>query len=181
MNFWTKNMNFWTRFTEFFKPEPCRSIRVDLVHLVNSFPSNVQLQIRLRYNRQRTFQNFICRQERQRAHDLLEFWLYRLIHHKKEFQTLKCTNRQISSNCELYTILPEDRPGLVCQRRSEVVDFSGVLEAILKRLEIVVYLSTCLVDKSNLVRYWPQARAARKLFQYITDFLMDSLRRRPRA
>ena len=70
----------------------------------------------------------------------------------------------------------QERPELVCQRMSEEVDFSGVLEAILKRLEIVVYLSTYLVDKSNLVRYCPQARAARKLFQYESHFSDGFLR-----
>ena len=33
---------------------------------------------------------------------------------------------------------------------SEVVDFSGVFKAILKRSEMIVYLSTCPVDKSFL-------------------------------
>ena len=56
-------------------------------------------------------------------------------------------------------------PELVCLRRSEVVYVSGILEAILKWLKIVVYLSSCLVDKSKLVRYSPQARAARKNVQ----------------
>ena len=64
----------------------------------------------------------------------------------------------------------QGRPELVCQRRSEEVDFSGVLEAILTRLEIVVYLSTCLVDNSNLVRPCPQARAARKRFEDAETF-----------
>ena len=59
-------------------------------------------------------------------------------------------------------------PELVCQRRSEVVAFSGVLEAILKRLKLVVYLSSCLVDKSKLVRYCPEARAASNCFSIYT-------------
>ena len=72
----------------------------------------------------------------------------------------------------------QEGPELVCQRWSEVVDFSGVLEAILKRLEIVVYLSTCPVDKSKLVRYCPQARAAGKMYQYITHFSYGFLKKK---
>ena len=63
----------------------------------------------------------------------------------------------------------QERPELVCQRMSEEVDFSGVLEAILNRLEIVVYLSSCLVVKSKLVRYCPQARAQRGISSIRTE------------
>ena len=47
----------------------------------------------------------------------------------------------------------QERPELVCQRRSEVVDFSGVLEAILKRLKIV--------DTDPISRNGSEARRSR--------------------
>lgn len=58
-------------------------------------------------------------------------------------------------------------PELVCLRRSEVVYVSGILEAILKWLKIVAYLSTCPADTSKLVRYCAQEHAARKISQCI--------------
>ena len=69
----------------------------------------------------------------------------------------------------------QDRPEPVCQRRSEVVDFSGVLEAILKRLEIVVYLSSRQVKFGPILP--PSARSA-DFFQRITHFSYESLQKK---
>ena len=81
-------------------------------------------------------------------------------------------NREV---CETPKRYVQDRPELVCQRRSEVVDFSGVLEAILKRLEIVVHLSTCLVSRQvKIGPILPQARAAQNCFHIKLMILMDS-------
>ena len=78
------------------------------------------------------------------------------------YKKMSITEGYRSQLCEIHL---QEVPELVCQGRSEAVDFSVALEAILKRLKIVVYLSSCQGDKSKLVRYSPQARAARKNVQ----------------
>ena len=85
------------------------------------------------------------------------------------------TIRRVMKSNNFYL---QEGPRLVCQRRSEVVYFSGILEAILKRLKIVFYLSSCLVHKSKLVRYCAQARATRKCFHRIIHCSHGFLRKK---
>ena len=54
------------------------------------------------------------------------------------YKKMSITEGYRSQLCEIHL---QEVPELVCQGRSEAVDFSVALEAILKRLKIVVYLS----------------------------------------